>query len=100
MHNSAQRDCRAAAQEPSSRPTNLVCLARLERALDALSTRSLCHLGYRHKGTALPSGGYRLYLVRSFDWCSLTDSNRRMSGCRPDAFAAWRRELIGALGET
>ena len=27
-----------------------------------------------------------------FEWCSLTDSNRRMSGRRPDAFAAWRRE--------
>jgi hypothetical protein len=25
-----------------------VCLARLERALNALSTRSLCQLGYRH----------------------------------------------------
>lgn len=24
------------------------------------------------------------------DWCPVTDSNRRMSGCRPDAFAAWR----------
>jgi hypothetical protein len=29
-----------------------------------------------------------------FGWCSLTDSNRRMSGCRPDAFAAWRREHV------
>src|SRR5258708_39330825 len=29
-----------------------------------------------------------------FEWCSLTDSNRRMSGCRPDAFAAWRREHV------
>ena len=29
-------------------PRNLVCLARLERAPDALSTRSLCQLGYRH----------------------------------------------------
>jgi hypothetical protein len=31
------------------------------------------------------------------DRCSLTDSNRRMSGCKPDAFAAWRREH-GARG--
>jgi hypothetical protein len=30
-----------------------VCLARLERALNALSTRSLCQLGYRHE-TAHP----------------------------------------------
>jgi hypothetical protein len=29
-------------------PQKLVCLARLERALNALSTRSLCQLGYRH----------------------------------------------------
>jgi hypothetical protein len=29
-------------------PRKLVCLARLERALNALSTRSLCQLGYRH----------------------------------------------------
>src|SRR5215813_15076228 len=30
------------------RSTTIVCLARLERALNALSTRSLCQLGYRH----------------------------------------------------
>jgi hypothetical protein len=29
-------------------PQKLVCPARLERALNALSTRSLCQLGYRH----------------------------------------------------
>jgi hypothetical protein len=29
-------------------PQKLVCLARLERALNALSTRSRCQLGYRH----------------------------------------------------
>jgi hypothetical protein len=29
-------------------PQKLVCLARLERALNAPSTRSLCQLGYRH----------------------------------------------------
>ncbi len=34
-------------------PQKLVCLARLERALNALSTRSLCQLGYRHE-TAQP----------------------------------------------
>ena len=29
-------------------PQKLVCLAEFERALNALSTRSLCQLGYRH----------------------------------------------------
>ena len=144
----------------------MVCLARLERALNALSTRSLCQLGYRHtedqagfepavglsqriksppRSAATVTGpwsggrewlrstgrrvksplplhlglrlrvqiwckrevlpllprGYRprpsllgLACMFAVLWCSLTDSNRRMPGCRPDAFAAWRREHV------
>jgi hypothetical protein len=49
-----RRDCstdRARELEHGRRDQrNLVCLARLERALNALSTRSLCQLGYRHDG--------------------------------------------------
>src|SRR3984893_3285725 len=41
---------------------NLVCLARLERALDALSTRSLCHWG---TGTRLRSPSHREALGRA-----------------------------------
>src|SRR6266404_8851135 len=49
MHNSAVRSRESAMIESGRRdPQKLVCLARLERALNALSTRSLCQLGYRH----------------------------------------------------
>ena len=164
MHNSAVRSRESAMIESGRRdPQKLVCLARLERALNALSTRSRCQLGYRHaedqagfelalglsqriksppRSAATVTGlmGGREWLrstwlrVKSplplhsglrlrvrigangrycpsyhavigrgphfsdslawllFEWCSLTDSNRRMSGRRPDAFAAWRRE--------
>src|SRR5262249_9176307 len=48
MHNSAKRSVARRSSTIATAEEILVCLARLERALNALSTRSLCQLGYRH----------------------------------------------------